>query len=276
MRPIAPGFSAADAGSERRCGHRRPPTLQHGRRSTRTRSSASGAACGLRRESARGHLLDAHRAIARRSARLADEYNNPATFERAARWRGRRPRSSYTISALILMRPTSSRSSPARSCTRTLRCGFIHGTHTQYPGPSALWRHGISGDMPIVLVRIDEPRGSGNCPTTPSRPRILADEAVGSRSRDPERTGPVLRSRSPGALWRPRSGPASRACGMRGMNRPEACLFCAEISFRLRIAPFSRPPRVLCSEPPRDPGRAGRTSAAIRGRFGSTGAAFSP
>ena len=38
------------------------------------------------------------------------------------RWRGRRPRSNYVISVSTPMRPTSSKSWPAGSCTRTLHC----------------------------------------------------------------------------------------------------------------------------------------------------------
>ena len=130
---------------------------------------------------------------------LADEYNNPATFERAATlaWTQAQvqlhhlsidPDEAYLFqelaSQILYSDPTLRPSSTV--LTRNTR------------GPSALWRHGISGDIADCSGPHRRTRGSGNCPTTPSRPRILADEAVGSRSRDPERTGPVLRSRSPG------------------------------------------------------------------------------
>jgi cyclic beta-1,2-glucan synthetase len=93
---------------------------------------------------------------------LADEYNNPATFERAATlaWTqaqvqlhhlGIDPDEAYLFqelaSQILYSDPTLRPSSAV--LTRNTR------------GPSALWRHGISGDMPIVLVRIDEPEDKG-------------------------------------------------------------------------------------------------------------------
>ncbi len=93
---------------------------------------------------------------------LADEYRDPATFERAAtlawtqaqvqlRHLGIDPDEAYLFQELAsqilysdpMLRPSS------EVLTRNTR------------GPSALWRHGISGDMPIVLVRIDEPEDQG-------------------------------------------------------------------------------------------------------------------
>ncbi|MDO8700734.1 MAG: glucoamylase family protein, partial [Deltaproteobacteria bacterium] len=93
---------------------------------------------------------------------LADEYNNPTTFERAATlaWTqaqvqlhhlGIDPDEAYLFQELagqILYSDPTLRPSAA-VLTRNAR------------GPSALWRHGISGDMPIVLVRIDEPEDHG-------------------------------------------------------------------------------------------------------------------
>ena len=93
---------------------------------------------------------------------LADEYNNPATFERAATlaWTQAQvqlhhlsidPDEAYLFqelaSQILYSDPTLRPSSTV--LTRNTR------------GPSALWRHGISGDIPIVLVRIDEPEDQG-------------------------------------------------------------------------------------------------------------------
>jgi len=93
---------------------------------------------------------------------LADEYHDPAAFERAATlaWTqaqvqlhhlGINPDEAYLFQELasqILY------SNPAlRPSSRVLT------RNTQ--GPSTLWRHGISGDRPIVLVRIDEPEDQG-------------------------------------------------------------------------------------------------------------------
>jgi cyclic beta-1,2-glucan synthetase len=93
---------------------------------------------------------------------LADEYNNPATFERAATlaWTqaqvqlhhlGVDPDEAYLFQELasqILYSNPTLRPSSTVLTRNTL-------------GPSALWRHGISGDIPIVLVRIDEPEDQG-------------------------------------------------------------------------------------------------------------------
>jgi cyclic beta-1,2-glucan synthetase len=93
---------------------------------------------------------------------LADEYNNAATFERAATlaWTqaqvqlhhlGIDPDEAYLFQELagkILYSDPTLRSSSA-----------ILALNTR--GPAALWRHGISGDLPIVLVRIDDPEDQG-------------------------------------------------------------------------------------------------------------------
>jgi cyclic beta-1,2-glucan synthetase len=93
---------------------------------------------------------------------LADEYHDPAAFERAATlaWTqaqvqlhhlGIGPDEAYLFQELagqILYSEPTLRP-PSAVLTRNTR------------GPSALWRHGISGDMPIVLVRIDEPEDQG-------------------------------------------------------------------------------------------------------------------
>ncbi|MGE5302626.1 MAG: GH36-type glycosyl hydrolase domain-containing protein [Alphaproteobacteria bacterium] len=93
---------------------------------------------------------------------LADEYHDPATFERAATlaWTqaqvqlhhlGIDPDEAYLFQELasqILYSDLTLRPSSAVLTGNTR-------------GPPALWRHGISGDMPIVLVRIDDPEDQG-------------------------------------------------------------------------------------------------------------------
>jgi cyclic beta-1,2-glucan synthetase len=93
---------------------------------------------------------------------LADEYNNPTTFERASTlaWTqaqvqlhhlGIDPDEAHLFqelaSQILYSDPTLRPSSAA--LTRNTR------------GPSELWRHGISGDVPIVLVRIDDAEDQG-------------------------------------------------------------------------------------------------------------------
>ena len=93
---------------------------------------------------------------------LADKYRDPATFERAAtlawtqaqvqlRHLGVGPDEAYLFQSLASRVLYSDRA--LRSSTEVLT--------RQAGGPAALWAHGISGDVPIVLVRIDEPEDVG-------------------------------------------------------------------------------------------------------------------
>lgn len=93
---------------------------------------------------------------------LADEYNNPATFERAATlaWTHAQVQLHHLSigpdEAFIFQELASQilYSDPA------LRPGSALLMRNAW-GPSALWRHGISGDLPIVLVRIDDAEDQG-------------------------------------------------------------------------------------------------------------------
>ena len=92
----------------------------------------------------------------KRSA-LADEYNNPATFERAATlaW----------TQAQVQLRHLGIDADEAY-LFQELASGILYSDATLRPssavlmgnnqGPPGLWRHGISGDLPIVLLRIDD------------------------------------------------------------------------------------------------------------------------
>jgi cyclic beta-1,2-glucan synthetase len=88
---------------------------------------------------------------------LADEYNNPATFERAATlaWTQAQVQLRHLgiqVDEAYLFQELAGRilySDPAlRASSAVLKMNDR--------GPSELWRHGISGDLPLVLVRIDE------------------------------------------------------------------------------------------------------------------------
>ena len=88
---------------------------------------------------------------------LADEYNNPTTFERAATLAWTR--------AQVQLRHLGIDTDEAY-LFQDLASRILYSDPTLRPssavltannrGPSELWRHGISGDLPIVLVRIDE------------------------------------------------------------------------------------------------------------------------
>ena len=93
---------------------------------------------------------------------LADKYRDPATFERAATlaWTqaqvqlhhlGITPDEAHLFQSLAGRILYSDRTLRASTELLTRRAG----------GPAALWAHGISGDLPIVLVRIDEPEDVG-------------------------------------------------------------------------------------------------------------------
>ena len=238
MRPTAPGFSAAGAASGHRC--RSSTATRSPTRSARCsiRSSASGAACGLRRVPPPGsRSRRSSRPRATRRSLWPTSTTIRQRLSARSRWRGRRPRSSYTISALTPMRRISSRISPAGSSTRTRRCGRRPQCSPAIPGgPRRSGRHGISGDLPIVLVRIDDAEDQEIVRQLLRaheywRMKQLAVDLVILNEQSH-----LLRSRSAGRLWRHRSGRASHARGTRDMNRTGTCSFCAPISCRPRIA----------------------------------------
>ena len=136
---------------------------------------------------------------------------------------------------------------------------------------SALWAHGISGDLPIVLVRIDDAERPGDRPPAPARARVLAAEAARRRSRDPERAGRVLRAGPPGRARGAGPDEPVDARARRPTDRAAASSSCAAIG--------SRPPSATAAadrgarraaEPPRarSPSRS-RAWSAPDGRAGA-------
>jgi cyclic beta-1,2-glucan synthetase len=88
---------------------------------------------------------------------LADEYNNPATFERAATlaWTQAQVQLRHLgidADEAYLFQELASR---ILYSDVTLRPPSVVLTSNNR-GPAGLWRYGISGDLPIVLIRIDE------------------------------------------------------------------------------------------------------------------------
>ncbi|MGH7388557.1 MAG: GH36-type glycosyl hydrolase domain-containing protein [Candidatus Rokuibacteriota bacterium] len=93
---------------------------------------------------------------------LADKYRDPATFERAATL-------SWTH-AQVQCHHLGIESEEAH-LFQELASRLLYSAPSLRPpadvlkrntsGPTALWAHGISGDLPIVLVRIDEPEDRG-------------------------------------------------------------------------------------------------------------------
>jgi cyclic beta-1,2-glucan synthetase len=93
---------------------------------------------------------------------LADEYHDPAAFERAATlaWTKAQVQLHHLgidPDEAHLFQELASRIHYSDPMLRPSSGGLTRNSR----GPSALWRHGISGDIPIVLVRIDEPEDQG-------------------------------------------------------------------------------------------------------------------
>jgi cyclic beta-1,2-glucan glucanotransferase len=93
---------------------------------------------------------------------LADKYRDPATFERTVTlaWTRAQVQLHHLgvgAEEARLFQDLASRILYADATLRPAAAVLKHNTS----GPSALWAHGISGDLPIVLVRIDEPEDRG-------------------------------------------------------------------------------------------------------------------
>ena len=110
-------------------------------------------------------------------------------------------------------------------------------------GPSALWRHGISGDRPIVLVRIDQVDDQGIVRQLLRAHEYLEAEGPRRGSRHRQRGGRLV---PPGArprhssLW---SAPAPGPSASRTRVRWARCSSCAASSCPPRSATRSRRPR---------------------------------
>ena len=88
---------------------------------------------------------------------LADEYNNPATFERAATlaWTQAQVQLRHLdidTDEAYLFQELASRILYSDATLRPSSAVLTSNNR----GAAGLWRHGISGDLPIVLVRIDD------------------------------------------------------------------------------------------------------------------------
>ena len=93
---------------------------------------------------------------------LADKYRDPATFERTVTlaWTQAQVQLNHLgvdVDEARLFQDLAGRILYADATLRP--AAAVLGQNAS--GPSALWAHGISGDLPIVLVRIDEPEDRG-------------------------------------------------------------------------------------------------------------------
>ena len=156
-KPTAPASSAAATTSERRRRDRRPAPVQHrGRCSIRSSRCAGGCASrpAARCASPSGRWS---RPRARRCSTSSTSITTPTPSSGRDAWPGPRPRCSCTTSA--------SRQSEASLFQRLAghvalcQSGVAAVVRHDPPRPGAavgLWPQGISGDLPIVLVRIDD------------------------------------------------------------------------------------------------------------------------
>ena len=199
-RPTAPASSAAAARSARR--PRSSTAVRCRTRSARCSTRSSACAAGSRSHPARRPTRSSPPSSPSRASEvldLADKYRDSATFERAATlaWTqaqvqlhhlGIEPDEAHLFQRLanrILYSDPSLRPPPGGARQQRAR-------RVRASGP-----HGISGDLPIVLVRIDEARGPRHRSAAAARPRVLAPQAARRRPRDPQRARRHLRPGPP-------------------------------------------------------------------------------
>ncbi len=213
-RPTARASSAAAASvRDADRGDRRPAALRTRSAPCSTRSSACAAACAIPPgATARVAFWTLVASVARRSCSTSPTSITTATaFERAATLAWTQAQVQLRHLGIEPDEATSSSASPAACSTPIPRCGRRRTRSAAAPAASpALWAHGISGDLPIVLVRIDDVEDIAHRPPAAARARVLAHEAARGRSRDPERARRRPTSRTSRSRSRRWCGPASR------------------------------------------------------------------
>ena len=126
-------------------------------------SSACGAACGSRRRD-RPHRLHDLVAPSREDAlAFADKYRDPAVFDRVRALAWTQAQVQLHHLGISRRRPTSSSAWPTGCSTPTPPAARRRRARGEPQGRVGLWAHGISGDLPIVLVRIDETKSGTSC-----------------------------------------------------------------------------------------------------------------
>ncbi len=88
---------------------------------------------------------------------MADKHHDVAAFERAATLAWTQAQVQLHHLGITPDEPICFSASPIVSCMQIQRCGHRPKfSNANDLGPSGLWAHGISGDLPIVLCRIDD------------------------------------------------------------------------------------------------------------------------
>ena len=98
------------------------------------------------------------------------------------------------------------------------------------PDPPALWAQGISGDLPIVLLRVEDMRRSRRGAPAAAGARILGHQAPVGGPGDPQRARRLLRPGSAGGASNRWCAPASRARASPARTRAARCSCCAPTS----------------------------------------------
>ena len=233
--------------------HRRPPSPKAGRcpipwAPCSIRSSACAGACGFRAAQRRASRSGRWPPPSREDVLdLADKHHDPMAFDRATTlaWTQAQMQLHHlgivTDEAHLFQRLANHvlYSDPTlRPPADVLKRGAGKA--------STLWAQGISGDLPIVLVRVEEDGRSRTRPPAFARSRILAVETAGRRSGDPERARRVL---CPGFAELARRAGAHEPVDARDRGRRSArgaCSSCAPISSRPKFAACFTPARARC------------------------------
>ncbi len=137
-------------------GDRRPAALEHGRHRARSDLRAAPPRAGRARRDRAHRLLDDGRVDSRRRCSTSStSIATPPPSSGRPRWPGPRRRCSCITSASIRARRRCSSVSPATCSMPRRRCAPSSDTIRRGGGGQpGLWAQGISGDLPIVLLRI--------------------------------------------------------------------------------------------------------------------------
>ena len=234
------------------------------------RSSACARASGCA-PGASAHVTFSTVVAASREAALdlADKYHDPADLRaRRRRWPGRRRRSQLHHLGIEPERgaplPAPRQPHPAtpiRRCGRRPTC-----SRADTGGPSGLWAHGISGDLPDRARPHRRRRRPRDRPPAAARARVLADEAARRRPRDPER---AARRRTPQELADVARGARAhepvRRSARAATARAAASSSCARDQRQPRRARPAADGRARApAEPPRHARRAGACASSRR------------
>ena len=174
----------------RSAGPRRPVALEHRRRDARSDCQPAPAGAARRRADSRGcRSSPAWPPISETALALAQKYREPSASARTFALAATHGQSTAPAPRHLERRCRCCTSGWRRACsTSTARCAPSADVQAQNTlGREALWAHGISGDLPIVLVRVGEEDALPLIRQVPRSAGVLAAEGPERRHRDPQR-----------------------------------------------------------------------------------------